>query len=115
MEKAKNKGAEGASNVKYSTLVVQGTEYKTLLTPKYENKKAFALRNPKEVKSFLPGTILEIKVKVGAKVKLGDPLLVFEAMKMHNVLKSTVDGTIKTIHVKVSDTIPNGTLLIEYE
>jgi biotin carboxyl carrier protein len=116
MEKAKTKSAEGASGaVKYKTMIIQDSEYKTLLTRKYENKKPFALRNPKEIKSFLPGTILEIKVKAGAKVKLGDPLLVFEAMKMQNILKSTMDGTIKAIHVKVSDTIPNGTLLVEYE
>lgn len=100
---------------KYKTIEIQGSEYKTLLTQKFENKKPFALPNVKEIKSVLPGTILEIKVKSGSKVKVGDPLLVFEAMKMHNTLKSTINGTIKAILVNVSDRIPKGTVLVEYE
>jgi len=121
MEKAKVKVADPCANLsegekaKCITMVIQGGEYKTLLTHKFETKKTFALPNPKEIKSFLPGTILEIMVKPGAEVKIGAPLLVFEAMKMHNVLKSTLNGKIKAIHVKVSDKIPKGTLLVEYE
>lgn len=113
MDKVNSKSATGA--VKYKTMVVEGSEYKTLFTHKHATKKTFTLPNPKEVKSYLPGTILEIKVKAGASVKIGDPLLVFEAMKMMNVLKSTCDGRIKAIHVKISDKIPKGTLLLEYE
>jgi len=120
MEKAKVKVADPCANLdesgkaKCTTMVIQGGEYKTFLTRKFETKKPFTLPNPKEIKSFLPGTILEIKVKTGAQVKTGETLLVFEAMKMHNMLKAPFDGTIKAIHVKVSDKIPNGALLVEF-
>ena len=120
MEKAKVNVADPCANqseggkAKCTTMVIQGGEYKTFLTRKFETKKPFAIPNPKEIKSYLPGTILEIKVKPGSQVKTGDTLLIFEAMKMHNMLKAPMDGTIKTIHVKVSDKIPNGALLVEY-
>lgn len=122
MKRKKNKfvvacadAEETASAAKCKTIVVQGTKYKTFLTAKYENRKQWVQPNPKEIKSFIPGTVLEIFVKVGQRVKIDEPLMVYDAMKMHNTLKSTMDGTIKNIFVKVSDRIPKGTLLVEYE
>ncbi|MDY0369314.1 MAG: biotin/lipoyl-containing protein [Bacteroidales bacterium] len=63
----------------------------------------------------LPGTILQIFVKPGDKVKRGDKLLVYEAMKMENNLLAEKDGIIKVIKVNVSDNILQGDLLIEME
>jgi biotin carboxyl carrier protein len=40
----------------------------------------------REVNSPLPGVVIEIKVKAGAQVKSGEPLLVLEAMKMKNII-----------------------------
>lgn len=106
---------ETASAAKCKTLVVQGTKYKTFLIPKYENRKQWVRLNPKEIKSFIPGTVLQIFVKVGQKVKVDEPLLVYDAMKMHNKLKAPMNGTIKSILVKVNDRFPKGTLLVEFE
>ncbi|HUX53448.1 MAG TPA: acetyl-CoA carboxylase biotin carboxyl carrier protein subunit [Williamwhitmania sp.] len=106
---------ETASAAKCKTLVVQGTKYKTFLTPKYENRKQWVRINPKEIKSFIPGTVLQIFVTVGQKVKVDEPLLVYDAMKMHNTLKAPMDGTIKAILLKVTDRFPKGTLLVEFE
>ena len=49
---------------------------------------------PKTVISELPGTVTDIKVKDGDRVKKGDVLLVIEAMKMANDIVSEVDGTV---------------------
>ena len=122
MEKKKSKFAvpcagsdDTSAAAKCKTLVVQGTKYKTFLTTKYENRKQWVQPNPKELKSFIPGTVLEIFVKPGQKVKAEEPLMLYDAMKMHNTLKASMNGTIKSVLVKVSERFPKGTLLVEYE
>ncbi len=67
------------------------------------------------VKAPLPGTILEIKVKVGDKVKLGDRLLVMEAMKMENNINSDKEGIISVIKFNVGDSVLEGDILVEIE
>lgn len=67
------------------------------------------------VKAPLPGTILEIKVKVGDKVKFGDNLLIMEAMKMENNISSDRDGIVKALKVNVGDSVLEGDTLLEVE
>lgn len=100
---------------KMETLIINGTEYKTLLTKKFVNRKVWERPNEKMIKSFIPGTILKIFVKEGQKVKEGSKLLILEAMKMKNVVASPVAGVIKTIYVKEGIMVPNRQLLIEIE
>ncbi len=69
----------------------------------------------KEIKAPMPGLVLSIEVEAGGEVKAGDPLIVLEAMKMENVLKSPVDGVVKTIAVKKGDAVEKNQLLIEFE
>ncbi len=64
------------------------------------------------VKSPLPGTILEIFVKEGDAVKLGDRLLVLEAMKMENKIDADKQGVIKEVKVKAGDTVMEGDVLL---
>ncbi|MEN8194323.1 MAG: biotin/lipoyl-containing protein [Bacteroidota bacterium] len=65
------------------------------------------------VKAPLPGTILEIKAKVGDTVKVGDILLIMEAMKMENNIKSDKSGSIKEIKINVGDSVLEGDVLVE--
>jgi len=65
------------------------------------------------IKAPLPGTILEIKKNVGDEVKVGDTILVMEAMKMENNINSDKNGHIKALKVKVSDSVLEGDVLIE--
>ena len=67
-----------------------------------------------QLTSPLPGTILSVKVTTGTQVNRGDLLLVLEAMKMENEIRSTEDGFVKAIHVSVGDVVEHGTLLIEF-
>lgn len=64
------------------------------------------------VKSPLPGTILEVFVKVGDTVKMGDKLLVLEAMKMENKIDADKAGTVKELKVHQGDTVMEGDLLL---
>ena len=49
--------------------------------------------------SPLPGVIIDIRVKVGDKVKTGDVVAVLEAMKMENEIQSEYDGTVTSVNV----------------
>ena len=63
----------------------------------------------------MQGTIVKIQVAVGDTVQSGDILLVLEAMKMENVIKSDQDGTIKSIEVQEKETVEKNQVLIEFE
>ena len=67
------------------------------------------------IKAPMPGLILEINGDVGQSVKENDNLLILTAMKMENSFLSPRDGVIKSIAVKVGDSVVKGELLIEFE
>lgn len=60
------------------------------------------------VKSPLPGTIMNLKVKVGDSVKSGDTVCVLEAMKMENDIHTNISGTVARILVNPGDTVLEG-------
>jgi glutaconyl-CoA/methylmalonyl-CoA decarboxylase subunit gamma len=65
------------------------------------------------IKSPLPGTIVSIAVKEGDMVKIGDRLLILEAMKMENNINSDKQGKIVSIKIKPGDSVLEGDELIE--
>ena len=66
----------------------------------------------KPVVAPLPGTINEIKVKVGDKVNAGDTVVVLEAMKMQNNIDAETSGTIASINVNKGDAVMEGDTLV---
>ena len=93
-------------------LNINSSLYKTRLSRKFIARKTYKPANQKAILSFIPGTILDILVKVGQEVKIGDDLLILDAMKMQNKLKSHNKGIIKKIMVKKGDKVPKGTVLL---
>ncbi|MCD4792649.1 MAG: biotin/lipoyl-binding protein [Bacteroidales bacterium] len=67
------------------------------------------------IKAPLPGTIIKIMFKTGDEVKVGDILLVMEAMKMENNIQVEAGGKIKSILVAEGETVLQGDILIEIE
>ena len=63
----------------------------------------------------MPGKVLSVLVKAGQDVKVGDSLLVLEAMKMENVIKSAVDGTIEDVNAKAGLAVEKGELLVAFK
>lgn len=75
-------------------------------------KPAAAAASGKPVVAPLPGTINEIKVKVGDKVNAGDTVVVLEAMKMQNNIDAETSGTIASINVNKGDAVMEGDTLV---
>ena len=66
----------------------------------------------KEIKAPMPGLVLDILVKEGTEIKKGDPVLILEAMKMENILKSPEDGSIKKIKVRKGKVVEKNDMLV---
>lgn len=68
-----------------------------------------------EIRSPMPGKILDVRVTTGDTVATGQVLVLLEAMKMENSLTAESAGRIKKIHVAVGDLVDLGQLLVELE
>lgn len=103
------------NNNDWAEFSVGGIFYKTHLTRKFQDRKLYEEKNPKLVKAYIPGTIVEIYVKKGSSVKEGQPLLILEAMKMRNLVTAPFDGKIKQILVKKMELVGKDQLILEME
>ncbi len=99
----------------FSILNINDSLYKTKLSTRFLNRKNYVPADSKMIRSFIPGTVLDILVVEGQNVKMGDDLMILDAMKMQNRLKTSVDGRIKSIPVSKGDKVAKGALLIEME
>jgi len=123
LKKSSNKKVEEKKPVDFcaehedqcKTLTVLGTEYRTLYTKKYENRKKWENPNENLVYSYIPGTVLEFFVEEGQEVKKDEKVLRFEAMKMINTVTAPFDGKIKKISVEIGQRIPKGIVMFEME
>lgn len=64
------------------------------------------------IKSPLPGVILDVYVREGDSVKVGQHLLMLEAMKMENNIDSDKDGVVKSIAIRKGDSVLEGDVLL---
>ena len=60
----------------------------------------------------MPGKVIDLKVKVGSKVKKGDTLVILEAMKMEHQVKASEDGKVSKLLIRKDDQLENGALLM---
>lgn len=67
------------------------------------------------VTTAMPGTIVEVKVKLGDTVQAGDGLLVIEAMKMENEIQAPKGGIVVAVHIKKGDSVTPDETLIEIQ
>ncbi len=67
------------------------------------------------VRAPMPGKVVEVFVEAGDKVDAGDVVLILEAMKMENELKSPRKGTIKAVTVKKGDPVAGQQMLVTLE
>ncbi|WP_316928885.1 biotin/lipoyl-containing protein [Nafulsella turpanensis] len=85
---------------------INGQKQEVLLKDRYDllleklGMSDLAAQKINQVKAPMPGLILDIKVEGGSEVKKGDTIMILEAMKMENILKSPGDGIVEAIKVK---------------
>ena len=90
-----------------------GRVYKTRYTRKFVERKKWEAPDPSQVRSIIPGSVTEVLVKPGDKVKKGSKLMIYEAMKMKNVIVSPFDAVVECVEVKAGDKLPKGALLVK--
>lgn len=66
------------------------------------------------IKAPMPGLIHSIAVQPGDKVAKGETLLILEAMKMENVIKSPADVEVKKISIEQGQTVDKGQVMMEF-
>ncbi len=107
-------------NEKKLVVKVNGKKYTLDVKDKYDELlhnlglDNIAAKKINDVKAPMPGMVLNILVSEGQEVKKGDSLLVLEAMKMENVLKSPTDGTIKKVIAVKGTAVEKNQLLIQF-
>ena len=108
------------ADTKTITIKINGRKYPVQLKDKFDlllekmgmtNASAGKINN---IKAPMPGLIIDLKVQVGDVVKIGDQVLILEAMKMENILKSPGEGTVKNVKVKKGDRVEKGQVLVEF-
>jgi biotin carboxyl carrier protein len=106
---------------KVFTLIVNGKQVQVALQDKYDlllkklGMDMGVTAKLSELKAPMPGMVLDILVKPGDEVKKGDGLLILEAMKMENVIKSPADLTIKKIEVEKAKAVEKNQVMISFE
>lgn len=99
---------------------VDGIKYQLNAKDKYDEllhslgMDSLASKKVSDLKAPMPGLVLEIAVEVGQEVAKGDTLLILEAMKMENVIKSPTDGFIKSLSVSQAETVEKNQLILNF-
>jgi biotin carboxyl carrier protein len=70
---------------------------------------------PAPLRAPMPGLIVQLRVQVGDTVSAGAGLVVMEAMKMENELRTVSAGKVRAVHVTVGAAVEKGALLVELE
>ena len=68
--------------------------------------------NPGDLLALMPGKILKVLVSEGQKIKMGEPVIIMESMKMEQTIVSSSDGVINSINVNEGETIEVGSVMI---
>jgi pyruvate carboxylase subunit B len=68
-----------------------------------------------QVSTSMPGNIVEVLVKEGDEVSIGQPILVTEAMKMETEVQSPIAGIVKKVYVQSGDAVSPDETLVEIE
>lgn len=102
-------------------LMINGNKYHVTLEDKYDallksmGMGAGTSKKIKNLKAPMPGLVLDVMVGAGSEVKKDDPLMILEAMKMENILKSPSDAVVKSIEIEKGKAVDKNQVLIHFE
>ena len=63
----------------------------------------------------MPGLLLKIKKKEGEHVEIGEPIIVLEAMKMENEIRSPSSGTVTEINFTEGSSVEKDAIILKIE
>ena len=90
----------------------ESKELKSVGLPK---QSSISTTGARELTAPLPGTVIEIFVKPGEHIEMGQVILVIEAMKMKNSIRSTRSGKIVDVLVNAGQTVAHKQILVRFE
>ncbi|MBI3797049.1 MAG: acetyl-CoA carboxylase biotin carboxyl carrier protein subunit [Deltaproteobacteria bacterium] len=90
-------------------------EFTQVQERKSQTRQREAGRLDPQVRSPMPGKILQVLVAEGATVESGEALVLLEAMKMENTLSAEGTARVKKVHVTPGDLVELGQILVELE
>lgn len=105
---------------KKAVLRINGRKYTVSLEDQFDQLlkdlglEGLAVKKVSEIKSPMPGLVLDIFVAPRDVIKKGDQVLVLEAMKMENILKSQTDAVVKSIEIETGVAVEKGQVLIKF-
>lgn len=73
-----------------------------------------APRGPKPVRAPMPGLVVRVEVEPGQVVRPGQGIVIVEAMKMENELRTEAGGVVARIHVAAGQAVEKGAVLVEF-
>ena len=63
----------------------------------------------------MPGRVVRVLVSIGDRVLAGQPIVVVEAMKMENELRSPKDGVVREVNVQAGGAVEARAVLVVIE
>ena len=87
---------------------------KNVPAPKPPTASSAPATGGKSLTSPLPGTVVEVFVKKGDRVEAGQVVMIIEAMKMKNSIRSTRTGTVAELMVSAGQTVAHKQALVEF-
>jgi biotin carboxyl carrier protein len=76
--------------------------------------KTAAIQGPRPIRAPMPGMITRVEVAPGDKVRAGQGIIIIEAMKMENELKTEAAGTVARVVVNAGTAVEKGAVLVEF-
>lgn len=70
---------------------------------------------PLELRSPIPGVVVDVPVQPGAEVEAGQVLVVVESMKMENELRAPFAGVVREIRISPEEDVDQGQVLLIFE
>jgi biotin carboxyl carrier protein len=67
-----------------------------------------------EIRAPMPGVVAEVLKETGTQVKVGDPIIIIETMKLLQKINAPCDGELSAIYSRVGDSIEKYTLLAKF-
>ena len=91
-----------------SFMIINGMAYNV-------SKSVFSSTALKELKAPISGQIIDVSATPGTELKRGELVIILEAMKMENQIRSPLKGRVKEIKVKKGQSVRLGDILLTFE